>query len=224
MARTIFSYTHSSLIDIDTTMTSQSSLSLKVKASPHLSSKSTYQEILVKVAFDEPVMGLRQYLSSMIGCPAMSVWLFHRGSLLSMAYGLTWREVPFLSVLPCIDVCIRNRVPQKLTDLCRVEMETERIRAYRKLRIPIRKGYALTELCPLSTEEMKYVGICALLCLIDRQERDLMSSLKNAILCYMREVNRFSRLPRRWVKKEAEKTFACLRHNQRLCSCQSLMR
>ena len=185
-----------------TTMASPGSIAIAVRASPHLRCPRKRKELVVTVYQHETILDFCHFMCSLIGCSLSESWVFHRGKSIVDQFGLTWGDIPCLVNHRMVELCIRKHRPQRLSELCAAELEFERRKVYLGLREIVQNRYVTRVLLPLAAAERKYVEICGLLCLIDQQEETVPAALRNALQCYMREVNRVSSLPHAWLQKE----------------------
>ena len=183
-------------------MTSQESIVVLVRASPHLWSQKQREEVLVPLCLEGTVHALRSQLSVWIKCPVSSLLIFHRSYPLTGIFGLTWSEVPCLQECPFLDICIRDYPPRSLGDLCMAELELLCRRKYDRIRhVHQRSGLPKVWLS-LSVLEIDYLEVCAVMCLVARQEQTFRNALWNALVCHLREVRHVHHLPRCWLTCE----------------------
>ena len=183
-------------------MTSPESIVVLVRASPHLWSHKQREEVLVPIHLEETAQALRSRLSVLIKCPISSLFIFHRGYPLTELFGLTWSEVPCLQKYPFLDICVRDYPPRSLGDLCMAELEHLCRRKYDRIyHVHRRWGFPKIWLS-LTMMEVDYLEVCAVMCLVARQEKTFRSALWNALVCYLREVRHVYHLPRCWLTCE----------------------
>ena len=184
-------------------MTSHRSIVLSVRASPHLWSQNR-KEMIVAVSATDTVLSVCQCLSALIGCPVDDLHVFHRGIYLVRSVGLLWEDIPWLRSFPYLEVCVRSQRPQIFEELCLVELEHERRKAFGRMMGSINCRFCYGRLDPFSREEVRYLEICAVICRIDLRISHL-AALHNVIVCYMREVIQVYDLPQAWVKRESRR-------------------